>query len=110
MKKLIGVAFGLLVALSASTVFAVSATDTNKTIVRIGTQVTQAYIELSPALTIAGGCLFGLVYVANTSTAEGKAYYATLLTAYSQGKPLSRVDYANSASGGQCFVTLLEIN
>jgi hypothetical protein len=109
MKRLITAAVGLLVSLSASTLFAVSATDNNKTIVRIGTQATQAYIELSPALTIAGGCLFGIAYVENTSTAEGKAFYATLLTAYSQGKPLSRVDYGNSASGGQCFITLLEI-
>ena len=109
MKKLIAAAITLLVAFSASTVFA--ATDLNKTIVKIGTQSGIAYISLSPALTIgpSGTCLFNLLYVSDLSTAAGKAMYATLLSAYSQGKPLSRVDYTNSGAGTVCFVSLIEV-
>src|SRR5450759_3254613 len=111
MKKLITVAIALLAALSASTAFALTATDFNKTIVRIGTQSGAAYIALSPALTIgaSGTCLYDLVYVADLSTAAGKAFYATLLTAYSQGKPLSRVDYSNAGAGTVCFISLIEV-
>ena len=109
MKKLITAAITLLVAFSASTVFA--ATDLNKTIVKIGTQSGLAYISLSPALTIgpSGTCLYNLVYVADLSTASGKAMYATLLSAYSQGKPLSRVDYSNAGAGTLCYVSLIEV-
>ena len=110
MKKLFGLVFAALVGFSANSAFAANAVDTNKTIVKIGTQAGTAYLSLSPALTIAGGCLFDLVYISDLSTPSGKAFYATLLTAYSQGKPLSRVDYANAASGQQCFITLVEVS
>ena len=110
MKKLISIAASLLISLLASPAFAASATDNNKTIVKIGAQFGSAYIAFSPALTIAGGCLFDIVYIADLSTAAGKSYYATLLTAYSQGKPISRVDYGNTSTGGQCFVTLVEVS
>ena len=112
MKKLISIAVASLVSLSANNAFAASAVDTNRTIVKIGTQNGSAYIAVSPALSIAGGCLFDIVYISGTSdltTAAGKAYYATLLTAYSQGKPISRLDYANASSGNQCFVSLIEV-
>lgn len=111
MKKISAMVSGLLIAFSASSTFA--ATDFNKTIVKIGAQGTVAYIQLSPALTIgpAGTCQYDIIYVADTTTASGKAYYATLLTAYSQGKPLSRVDYVNvGAPGTVCNLTLVEIS
>lgn len=110
MKKLISVAAALLISLLASPAFAANAIDNNKTIVKIGAQFGSAYIAFSPALTIAGGCLFDIVYIADLSTAAGKSYYATLLTAYSQGKPISRVDYGNAGTGQQCFVTLVEVS
>ena len=111
MKKIFTVGVALLVSLSAASAFA--ATDFNKTIVKIGAQGTVAYIQLSPALTIgpAGTCQFDIIYVADTTTASGKAYYATLLTAYAQGKPLSRVDYVNVGDPGTvCNMTLVEVS
>lgn len=111
MKKLISLVFAALISFSASSAFAVSATDLNRTIVKLGAQSGFAYIQVTPALSIAGGCQGGdFVYVADLSTAAGKSYYATLLTAYSQGKPISRVDYANSAAGGVCIMSLLEVS
>lgn len=114
MKKVFAVTVAMLISLSASPVFAAftSATDTNKTLTRIGTQQGQAYITLSPQLTIGPQlfCLGDLIYIPDLSTAINKAYYATLLTAYSQGKPLSRIDYYNVGSGTQCFLTLIEVN
>ena len=89
-----------------------AATDTNKAITRIGTQIGTAYIALSPQLTIGASqfCLGDLIYIPDLSTAVNKAYYATLLTAYSQGKPLSRVDYYNNGFNTQCYLTLIEVN
>ena len=112
MKKICAIVIGLLAACSTSFVFA--ATDFNKTILKIGAQGTVAYIQLSPALTIgpAGTCQYDIIYVADTTTASGKAYFATLLTAYSQGKPLSRVDYLNAGgvAGNVCNLTLVEVS
>ena len=109
MKKLISIAAAMLISLFGSQAFAASGTDLNRTIVKIGAQFGSAYIAFSPALSIVGGCLFDIVYIQDLSTAAGKSYYATLLTAYSQGKPVSRVDYSNSSTGGQCFMTLVEV-
>ena len=112
MKKIISIAVATFALLSAGSAFAASAVDTNRTIVRIGTQNGVAYIAVSPALSITGGCLYDIVYIAGISdltTAAGKAFYATLLTAYSQGKPISRLDYSNASTGGQCFVSLIEV-
>ena len=111
MKKLIAVVISFLVSLSASSVFA--ATDFNKTIVKIGAQNGVAYISVSPALTIgaSGTCAFDIIYVADISTPAGKSYFATLLTAYSQGKPLSRIDYFNvGAAGTICVLNLVEVS
>ena len=110
MKKLFGIVLALLIAFSVSPSFAASATVTNRTILKIGTQNGNAYFSVSPALTITGGCLFDIIYIIDLSTAASKAYYATMLTAYSQGKPLSRIDYANSSNGGQCFLSLVEVS
>ena len=109
MKKLISIAAALLVSFAANSAFAGNTIDNNRTITKLGTQFGSAYIAFTPALSLAGGCLFDIVYIADLSTAAGKAYYATLLTAYSQGKPVSRVDYNNASAGGQCFVTLIEV-
>ena len=109
MNKLSSLAAALLLTLSAGTAFAGNTIDNNRTITKLGTQFGSAYIAFTPALSLPGGCLFDIVYIADLSTAAGKAYYATLLTAYSQGKPVSRVDYNNASSGGQCFVTLIEV-
>ena len=112
MKKIITIVVAMFAFLSVESAFAVSAVDTNRTIVKIGTQNGSAYIAVSPALSIAGGCLFDIVYISGASdltSAAGKAYYATLLTAYSQGKPISRLDYFNASSGNQCFVSLIEV-
>ena len=115
MKRLISLVFAALISFSANSAFAANATDLNRTITKIGTQQAGsaifAYIFVSPALSIAGGCQGGdIIYISDLSSAPGKTFYATLLTAYSQGKPLSRVDYGNSVTAGLCLVTLLEVS
>ena len=115
MKIFTSLAFAALISLSANSAFDASATDLNRTITKIGTQqagsAVFAYIFLSPSLSIAGGCQGGdIVYISDLASAPGKSFYATLLTAYSQGKPLSRIDYGNTVTGGLCIVTLLEVS
>ena len=110
MKKLIFIVAALMVSLSAGSVSALSIVENNKTVTRIGVQGNVAYIAISPAIALTGGCLFDILYIPDTSIASGKALYATLLTAYSQGKPLSRVDYFNGGAGQQCFISLLEVS
>lgn len=110
MKKVISGVFALIVSLSANSAFALNAVEANKTIARIGVQGNIAYIAVTPAIAVSGGCLFDILYIGDISTANGKSLYATLLTAYSQGKPLSRVDYFNGGTGQQCFISLLEVS
>lgn len=102
MKKLIALAVSLLISFSAS-----ATTDRNETITSIGVQGQTAYLILSPAPSLTS-CAYGLVYLDDLSTPAGKALYSTLLTAYSQGKALQRVDYAPSASGA-CVISLIEV-
>ena len=111
MKKLMSITAALFVTFGSLSAYALAASDNNKTITRIGTQNGVAYVGLSPALTIgpSGTCQFDIVYIADVGTPAGKAFYATLLTAYSQGKPLSRIDYSNSTSGTFCYVSLIEV-
>ena len=101
MKKLIILAVSLLLSFSAS-----ATTDTARTIISIGAQGQSAYLSLSPAPT--GTCLYGNIYLDDLSTASGKALYSTLLTAYSLGKVLERVDYAPNA-GGACVISLIQV-
>lgn len=101
MKKLTLFVLCLLASFSAN-----AATDYNRAITSIGAQNTIAYINLTPAPSTT--CLYNLVYISDTSTSSGKALYATLLTAYAQGKPLQRVDYAVQPSG-QCWISLIQV-
>ena len=98
--------------------FSVSAvTEVNKTILSMGVQdtavtgtasgVAQAYVILSPAPTT--NCLYGIVYVKDVSTAGGTALLSMLHRAYSLAKPLSRVDYSQDSTSGQCFISLIEV-
>lgn len=85
---------------------AATVTDTNRTISKIGAQGNVAYIYVTPATTTT--CLYGVLYIADTSTSSGKALYATLLSAQSQDKPLTRIDYAVQGDG-TCNISLLEM-
>ena len=111
MKKLIAVVLCFLGSFSASAV-----TETNKTIVSMAVQdtasggasgVAQAYVILSPAPTT--DCLYGIVYIKDVSTAGGTALLSVLQRAYSLAKPLSRIDYSQDSTGGQCFISLIEV-
>jgi len=103
MKKLITLAVSMLISFSASAL----TTDTARTITSIGAQGQSAYLILTPAPSLAS-CAYGLVYLDDLSTAAGKALYSTLLTAYSQGKALERVDYAPNGAG-VCVISLIQV-
>jgi len=105
--KRIAALVGVLLSVVASSALAVSQTDNNRTITRIGTQAGLVYIAVSPGLTISGGCLYSLLYV-DVSTTAGKSVYSTLLLSYTLGQPISRVDYSNSGSGQMCYIDLVE--
>ncbi len=107
MKTLIAFVLCLLASFSASAV-----TETDKTIVSMGVQDTvpgtpRAYVILSPAL--ASNCLYGVAYVRDLSTAGGTALYAILQRAYSLSKSLSRIDYDQESTSGNCFISLIEV-
>lgn len=87
-------------------VAAMAVTDVDRTITKVGAQNNVAYVTVTPATSTS--CLYGVLYIADTSTASGKALYATLLTARSSDKPLTRVDYAVQGDG-TCNISLLEI-
>ncbi len=112
MKRWIVLALCFLASFLASAV-----TETNKTIVSMGVQdtasggasgVAQAYVILSPAPTT--NCLYGIVYIKDVSTAGGTALLSMLQRAYSLTKPLSRVDYSQDSTSGQCFISLIEVS
>ena len=104
-KKTFALAFGLLTSLAAH-----ATTDLDRTVASIGVQGQTAYVSLSPAPSAA--CLYGLVYITDISTASGKALYATLLTSYTMGKSLGRIDYSQNVSGApatQCVISLIQL-
>jgi len=82
---------------------AAATTEYNKTISRVGAQGSNGYVVFTVPPT--GSCSYGNVYL-NIGTDAGKAYYSLLLTAYAQGRPISRIDYTNTA--GTCTVDLIE--
>lgn len=108
MKIWIAFVLCFLASFSASAV-----TETNKTILSMGVQDTvpgtpRAYVSLSPPL--ARNCLYGIAYIPDLSIAGGTALYAILQRAYSVSKPLSRVDYDQDSTSGNCFITLIEVS
>jgi len=111
MKKWVSVVATALFVFFSVPAHALMTSDYNKTIVRIGTQLGVGYIMLSPALTIgpSGTCLYDIIYISDLGSPAGKAFYATLLSAYLQGKPLSRVDYYNAGAGTVCYMSLVEL-
>jgi hypothetical protein len=84
----------LLVAVPAG---AYAYTDTNRTLNTLGTSYGSAtasnYGYFSVLEGFSATCTFGYVYV-DLATDFGKASYATLLTAKSTGRILTRIDYA----------------
>lgn len=98
-------AVSLLISFSANATI-----DTNRAITSIGAQgsstVQLAYLVLTPAPSLAS--CGGFIYLDDLSTAAGKALYSTLLTAYSLGKALERVDYAPNA-GGTCVISAIQV-
>lgn len=76
----------------------------NKAIAHVGAQSSNGYVTFTVPPT--GSCSFGNIYL-NLTTDSGKAYYALLMTAYAGGRPISRVDYTNTA--GTCTIDLVEM-
>jgi hypothetical protein len=76
----------------------------NKAIAHVGAQSSNGYVTFT--VPPAGSCSFGNIYL-NLTTDSGKAYYALLMTAYMGGRPVSRVDYTNTA--GTCTIDLVEM-
>lgn len=78
-------------------------TDSNLTVTTAGAQSgSYAYIVVSPGAT--GSC--GNIIYIDVTTDSGRAMYSTALTARVTGRPISRVDYAESA-GNVCYASLL---
>jgi len=98
----------LLTAAFFSSTLALAVSESNKTIIALGSQGNMAYVSLSPALTTS--CPYNILYVADLNTAAGKATYATLLTAYTSGGALGRIDYyPNAAQGNRCDIYIVEV-
>lgn len=83
---------------------ALATSEYNKIIAHVGLQSYNGYVNFT--VTPIGGCSYGNIYF-NIETDVGKAYYSLLLTAFSQGKAISRVDYTNI--DGSCMVDLIEM-
>ena len=100
MKKILALVLFLLASFSANAV-----TELNRAFTSVGVQGPLVYVVLNPAPT---SCLYGLVYIWDLSTAQGKAMLVTLLTAQVRQVPLQRIDYAQDTSG-ICIVSLIQI-
>lgn len=75
-----------------------------KAIAFVGASASASYFTL--AVPPAGACLFDIIYI-DVTTEGGKAQSAIVLTAYSLGKPLSRVVYLKNADGS-CWTNLVQ--
>ena len=67
------------------------------------------YITVSGAAPTdtSGACAYNVLFMPDTSTTSGKGIYAILLSAYTQGLTLSRIDYARDGSGN-CTLYLVQ--
>jgi len=85
---------------------AMAATDSNVTVVAVGSQVgTGGYIQISPAPS--GNCTFNNIYI-DTSTDAGRGILAIALTARASGRPIARIDYTGGG-GATCNATLIQL-
>jgi hypothetical protein len=66
------------------------------------------YIGLaSTTLADGGACNYNVLFLPDTATTAGKGIFAILLSAYSSGTPLSRIDFARDGSGN-CTLYLVQ--
>lgn len=79
-------------------------TDSNRSIAHVGAQGSSGYITLTTATSVT--CTYNNLYF-DLTTDAGKSYMAIAMTAWSAGRPISRIDY--TVSGGVCNVQLLEL-
>ncbi|KMM77609.1 hypothetical protein ACP93_00225 [Xanthomonas sp. NCPPB 1128] len=84
---------------------AAAVTETDKLVDRIGVQGSTVYFSLKDALSVS--CKFDIIYF-SLSDDFGKAAYANILAAQTAGKKLSRLEYAQSAPGEVCTLSLVE--
>jgi hypothetical protein len=91
---------------------AFATTDWNKTVDRLGTQLATngtgswAYFNLKEGFSV--NCPGGFAYV-DITTDFGRAAFASLLAARSSGRLLSRIDYGPTGTGGNCIVSIVEV-
>ncbi|MCW0403606.1 hypothetical protein NG831_13380 [Xanthomonas sacchari] len=84
---------------------AAAVTETDKSVDRLGVQGGTAYFSIKDPFST--NCKFDVVYF-SIGDDFGKAAYASLLAAQTSGKKLSRFDYAQSAPGETCTLSLVE--
>jgi len=85
---------------------ALAATDSNVTILAIGSQGgVGGYIIVSP--NTSGSCPGQIIYI-DTSTDVGRGILAIALTARASGRPIARVDYTGGG-GATCNATLIQL-
>lgn len=94
-----------LLAAALSPTLALAQTDYAKPIQHVGVQGNMGYIIFTTPPS--AGCLNNDVYFDVTSDA-GKGYFATAMSAYMAGKPVSRIDYTKG-SDGICTPSLIEL-
>jgi len=91
------------VILFSSQVFAQS--DYNKTVSAVGVQGGNYYFRVAGGFSVS--CLYDVIYFSNES-GFGKGAYSTLLSAKSQNKPLTRIEYSIDATSNVCTLGLVE--
>ncbi len=84
---------------------AAATTELNKSISHVGAQGPLGYVIFS--VPPSAGCNWGNVYL-DITTDAGKAYFSVLLTAYTSGRPISRIDYTKGTDG-TCTAGLVEM-
>ena len=86
------------------------ATDDNRSnaITKVAASTNSTYIVLQTAL-LDSSCLYGILNLPDQNTQAGKMMYALVLSAYTQGLPLTRVYYDRDASTNSCTVSILNI-
>ena len=80
-----------------------AATIYNTSVTSAGVQGSGAYFSINS--TLSPGCLYSILYITDLNV-NGKFLYANVLSAYSIGRQLIRVDYTVQ-SDGTCIVSLI---
>lgn len=89
----------------ASSNIAFAAVEFDKNVDRLGIQGSTAYFSVKE--TFSTNCKFDVVYVSLLNE-FGKSAYASLLSAQTSGRKISRMEYSQNTPGDICTLNLLE--